>query len=67
MLRVRRLAGIRRAGTVLVVIRRVGGGGRLLGYIVGPVGDALLSGHEPVVGLGGVIVLGHVFCVAGGR
>jgi hypothetical protein len=50
---------------LVLVIRRVGGGGRLLRYVVGPVGDALLGGHVPVVGLGGVIVLGHVFCVAG--
>jgi len=63
-----------RAGTVLGMIRRVGGGGRrrrlrlrALGYIVGPVGDALLSGHVPVVGLGGEIVLGHVFGVVGER
>jgi hypothetical protein len=52
----------------LVVIRRVGGGGRLraLGHLVGPVGDTLLSGYEPVVGLGGEVVLGHVFVLAEG-
>jgi len=66
MLGVRRLLGGRQAGTMAVVIRGwvvVGGlTARLqaLGDIVSPVAYAGLGGHEPLVGLGGVIVLGHV-------
>jgi len=64
MLRVGGLLGVRWAGTMAVI--RGGLMGELtacmdaLGDIVGPVGYAGLSGHEPLVGLGGVIVLGHV-------
>jgi hypothetical protein len=50
--------GVEGAGT----IRRAVGGGRLhaLGDIVDPVGYPCLSGHIPLVGLGGVVVFGHV-------
>jgi hypothetical protein len=60
------LLGGRRTGTMAVRIRgRVFGGelsGSLhaLGDIVDPVAYAGLGGHEALVGLGGVIVLGHV-------
>jgi hypothetical protein len=52
------LVGVEGAGT----IRRAVGGGRLqaLGDIVDPVGYPCLGGHIPLVGLGGVVVFGHV-------
>ena len=70
MLGVGGLLGVRWAGTMAVGIR----GGALgeltarlhaLGDIVDPVGYASLSGHITVIGLGGVIVLGHVLVQRG--
>ena len=64
MLRVGWLLGVRWAGTMAVI--RGGVMGELtaclqaLGDSVDPVGYAGLSGHVPLEGLGGVIVLGHV-------
>jgi len=63
MLGVGGLLGVRWAGTMAVIRGGVGeltAWLRALGDSVDPVGYAGLSGHEPLVGLGGVIVLGHV-------